>query len=47
MTNRTYPSGVPCWVDTEQPDVKAATASYGGILGWTYEEAMPHLLRQT
>ena len=25
MTNRTYPQGVPCWVDTAQPDVEAAT----------------------
>jgi len=41
MTNRTYPPGVPCWVDTEQPDVEAATAFYGGIFGWTYDEAMP------
>ena len=41
MTNRTYPPGVPCWVDTEQPDVEAATAFYGGIFGWTYEDAMP------
>jgi hypothetical protein len=30
MTNRTYLQGVPCWVDTEQPDVEAATAFYGG-----------------
>ncbi len=29
MTNRTYPPGVPCWVDTEQSDVEAATAFYG------------------
>ena len=41
MTNRTYPPGVPCWVDTEQPDVEAATAFYGGIFGWAYEDAMP------
>lgn len=41
MTNRTYPPGVPCWVDTEQPDVEAATAFYGGIFVWTYEDAMP------
>ena len=25
MTDRTYPQGVPCWVDTEQPDVEAAS----------------------
>jgi uncharacterized protein len=41
MTNRTYPQGVPCWVDTEQPDVEAATEFYGGIFGWTFEDAMP------
>ena len=41
MTNRTYPQGVPCWVDTAQPDVEAATEFYGGIFGWTFEDAMP------
>src|SRR5438132_9378680 len=41
MINRTYPHGVPCWIDTEQPDVEAATAFYGGIFGWTFEDAMP------
>src|SRR6202790_2492973 len=41
MTKRTYPQGVPCWVDTEQPDVEAATEFYGGIFGWTFEDAMP------
>lgn len=41
MSNRTYPHGVPCWIDTEQPDVDAATAFYGGLFGWTFEEAMP------
>jgi hypothetical protein len=23
-TERSYPTGVPCWVDTDQPDVDAA-----------------------
>ena len=41
MTSRTYPPGVPCWVDTGQPDVEAATEFYGGIFGWTFEDAMP------
>jgi len=41
MVNRTYPHGVPCWIDTEQRDVEAATAFYGGIFGWTFEDAMP------
>jgi predicted enzyme related to lactoylglutathione lyase len=29
-----YEHGVPCWVDTLQPDVDAAVAFYGGVLGW-------------
>lgn len=41
MSNRTYPHGVPCWIDTEQPDVDAATEFYGGLFGWTFEDAMP------
>jgi hypothetical protein len=41
MSIRTYPHGVPCWIDTEQPDVEAATAFYGGLFGWTFEDAMP------
>jgi predicted enzyme related to lactoylglutathione lyase len=28
-------------VDTEQPDVDAATTFYGALFGWTFEEAMP------
>jgi predicted enzyme related to lactoylglutathione lyase len=38
---RTYPHGVPSWVDTEQPDPEAACAFYGGLFGWTFEDAMP------
>jgi uncharacterized protein len=41
MNDRIYPQGVPCWVHTEQPDVDAAIAFYGGIFGWTFEDAMP------
>lgn len=41
MTNRTYPQGVPCWIDTQQPDVDAATSFYGSLFGWTFEDAMP------
>jgi predicted enzyme related to lactoylglutathione lyase len=41
MTNRTYPQGVPCWIDTQQPDVEAAASFYGGLFGWTFENAMP------
>jgi predicted enzyme related to lactoylglutathione lyase len=38
---RTYPDGVPCWIDTEQPDPAAAVQFYGGLFGWTFEEAVP------
>ena len=39
--SRTYPHGVPCWIDTEQPDLDAAVAFYGGLFGWTFDDAMP------
>jgi len=38
---RTYPSGVPCWIDTEQPDPEAASRFYGELFGWTFEDAVP------
>ena len=38
---RTYPAGVPCWVDTEQPDVDAARHFYAGLFGWTFTDAVP------
>jgi predicted enzyme related to lactoylglutathione lyase len=41
MTARTYPQGVPCWIDTEQPDVEAAVEFYAGLFGWTFEDVMP------
>jgi predicted enzyme related to lactoylglutathione lyase len=36
-----YIPGVPCWVDTTQPDPAAALAFYGGLFGWTFEDVMP------
>jgi predicted enzyme related to lactoylglutathione lyase len=36
-----YPPGVPCLIDTEQPDPEAATAFYGELFGWTFENMMP------
>jgi predicted enzyme related to lactoylglutathione lyase len=36
-----YPPGVPCWIDTAQPDPEAATRFYGGLLGWEFEDQMP------
>ena len=36
---RTYPEGVPCWVDSEQPDLHAARAFYGELFGWSFDDA--------
>ena len=36
-----YIPGVPCWVDTSQPDPEAAARFYGGLFGWELENAMP------
>jgi uncharacterized protein len=37
----TYIPGVPCWVDTSQPDPEAAVEFYRGLFGWEFENAMP------
>jgi predicted enzyme related to lactoylglutathione lyase len=36
-----YIAGVPCWVDTSQPDAAAAADFYGGLFGWELEDVMP------
>jgi predicted enzyme related to lactoylglutathione lyase len=36
-----YPAGVPCWVDTAQPDPEAAVRFYSGLFGWEFEDRMP------
>jgi predicted enzyme related to lactoylglutathione lyase len=36
-----YVAGVPCWIDTSQPDPKAAVTFYGGLFGWDFEDTMP------
>jgi uncharacterized protein len=36
-----YIPGVPCWIDTSQPDPKAAAAFYSGLFGWEFEDVMP------
>ena len=36
-----YMPGVPCWVDTSQPDPTAAVAFYSGLFGWEFEDATP------
>lgn len=39
--NRTseYTEGVPCWVDVQLPDVEAGKRFYGGLFGWTFDDA--------
>jgi uncharacterized protein len=36
-----YRHGVPCWVDTWQPDADAAGAFYTGIFGWEVRSGSP------
>ena len=36
-----YLPGVPCWIDTSQPDPEAAVAFYNGLFGWDFEDVMP------
>ena len=36
-----YMPGVPCWVDSTQPDPEAAAEFYGGLFGWELEQVMP------
>jgi predicted enzyme related to lactoylglutathione lyase len=36
-----YIPGVPCWVDTSQPDPEAALDFYSGLFGWEFEDVMP------
>jgi len=36
-----YIPGVPCWVDTSQPDPEAAVTFYRGLFGWEFEDTMP------
>ena len=36
-----YIAGVPCWVDTSQPDPEAAVDFYRALFGWQFEDVMP------
>jgi uncharacterized protein len=36
-----YIPGVPCWVDTSQPDPEAAVAFYSELFEWEFEDMMP------
>lgn len=41
MPPRTYPEGVPSWIDLETPDATAVAPFYASVLGWTLTDAMP------
>jgi len=36
-----YIPGVPCWIDTSQPDPEAAVAFYRDLFAWEVEDVMP------
>jgi predicted enzyme related to lactoylglutathione lyase len=36
-----YIPGVPCWIDTSQPEPEAAVDFYSGLFGWEFEDVMP------
>jgi predicted enzyme related to lactoylglutathione lyase len=36
--SRTYPHGVPSWIEAEQPDPGAAREFYGELFGWAFED---------
>jgi len=36
-----YIPGVPCWIDTSQPDPEVAVDFYRGLFGWEFEDVMP------
>lgn len=36
-----YEPGVPCWIDTWQPDTEAAVTFYTELFGWEAEDTMP------
>ncbi len=38
---RSYPHGVTCWIDSEQPDLEAAGRFYRGLFGWTLTDVVP------
>ncbi|MEV6329043.1 VOC family protein [Streptomyces sp. NPDC051909] len=37
MITTDFVPGTPCWLDLGAPDVAAAAAFYGAVLGWDYE----------
>src|SRR5690349_5854532 len=41
VTTRTYPFGVPSWIDVGVPDPDAAEEFYGRLFGWSFERMTP------
>lgn len=39
--DRTYPAGVPSWIDVEAPDVALAQGFYGELFGWSFDAVAP------
>lgn len=40
-TRETNSVGAPCWVDTFQPDPRAAMDFYGPLFGWSFDDPTP------
>lgn len=38
---RSYPHGVPCWMDLAPPDPKAGMDFYAGLFGWRFDDRRP------
>lgn len=36
-----HPAGVPCWIETLQPDPEAAARHYAELFGWTADDPVP------
>lgn len=39
--NTPWPAGTPCWADNHVPDLEAARAFYGAVLGWQIDDPDP------
>lgn len=40
-TREDYPAGVPCWIDSNQPEPAEAARFYSQLFGWETEDMMP------
>ena len=41
VERKSYPAGVPCWVDIAHGDVRAAVTFYAGLFDWQISDATP------